>query len=139
MGWLRSAVGVALVTAPRAPMRLAGQEPTTADTLVMRTIGIRDLVLGLGTVAAARAGDGGDTSGGGLSDRADRAATLLGAAHGVRGGADSGHPDVAAVTAAARDALGLASFDRRYADGQGLSRGEAVSFAIACLPWPGRP
>ncbi len=86
------------------------------------------------TFALADATGGGDTSGGGLSDRADRAATLLGAAHGVRGGADSGHPDVAAVTAAARDALGQASFDRRYADGQGLSRGEAVSFAIACLP-----
>jgi hypothetical protein len=39
-------------------MRLAGQrEPTGADLLLMRTIGIRDLVLGLGTVAAARSDD----------------------------------------------------------------------------------
>ncbi len=80
MGWLRSAVGVALVTAPRAPMRLAGQEPTAADTLLMRTIGIRDLVLGLGTVAAARAGDGGDTrrwiAAGLASDSLDTAASL---------------------------------------------------------------
>lgn len=55
MGWLRTAVGIALIVAPGAPMRLAGpQEPTGADMLLMRTIGIRDLVLGLGTVAAAR-------------------------------------------------------------------------------------
>jgi len=39
-------------------MRLAGQqEPAGADLLLMRTIGIRDLVLGLGTVAAARSDD----------------------------------------------------------------------------------
>jgi hypothetical protein len=39
-------------------MRLAtGEEPSGADLLLMRTIGIRDLVLGLGAVAAARAGD----------------------------------------------------------------------------------
>jgi hypothetical protein len=36
-------------------MRLAGQhEAAGADLLLMRTIGIRDLVLGLGTVVAAR-------------------------------------------------------------------------------------
>jgi hypothetical protein len=36
-------------------MRLAGTEsPTAAALLLMRTIGIRDLVLGLGTVSAAR-------------------------------------------------------------------------------------
>jgi len=39
-------------------MRLSGQqEPTGADLLLMRTIGIRDLVLGAGTVAAARSSD----------------------------------------------------------------------------------
>ena len=55
MGWLRAAVGVALLAAPGAPMRLSGrEEPTNAGLLLMRTIGIRDLVLGLGTVAAAR-------------------------------------------------------------------------------------
>jgi hypothetical protein len=57
----------------------------------------------------------------------------------VRGGADSGHPDVTAVTAAARNALGQASFERRYADGQRLSRGEAVSFAFALLPHSNGP
>jgi hypothetical protein len=62
MGWLRAAVGVALIAAPAAPMRLSGrEEPTGAGVLLMRTIGIRDLVLGLGTVAAARSvGDPGD-------------------------------------------------------------------------------
>ena len=55
MGWLRAAVGIALIAAPGAPMRLAGQrEPTGTDLLLMRTIGIRDLVVGLGTVAASR-------------------------------------------------------------------------------------
>src|SRR5260370_8524366 len=58
MGWLRAAVGVALIAAPGVPMRLAGQEaPSGADMLLMRTIGIRDLVLGLCTVAAARSDD----------------------------------------------------------------------------------
>jgi hypothetical protein len=58
MGWLRTAVGVALVAAPGVPMRLAGQrQPTGTDLLLMRTIGIRDLVVGLGTVAAARSPD----------------------------------------------------------------------------------
>jgi hypothetical protein len=57
MGWLRASVGMALIVAPRAPMRLAGgAAPTGASVLLMRTIGIRDLVLGLGTVAAATSG-----------------------------------------------------------------------------------
>jgi hypothetical protein len=61
MGWLRAGVGIALVVAPRAPMRLAGRvEPTGAAVLLMRTIGIRDLVLGLGTVAAATSDVAGD-------------------------------------------------------------------------------
>lgn len=58
MGWLRTAVGIALIAAPGVPMRLAGQkDPAGADILLMRTIGIRDLVLGSGTVAAARSDD----------------------------------------------------------------------------------
>jgi hypothetical protein len=56
MGWLRAAVGVALIAAPAAPLRLSGrEEPTNAAVLLMRTVGIRDLVLGLGATAAARA------------------------------------------------------------------------------------
>lgn len=58
MGWLRAAVGVALIAAPAAPIRLSGrEEPTGASVLLMRTIGIRDLVLGLGSVAAARSSE----------------------------------------------------------------------------------
>jgi len=58
MGWLRTAVGVALIVAPGAPMRLAGRrQPDGASMLLMRTIGIRDLALGLGAVAAARSND----------------------------------------------------------------------------------
>jgi hypothetical protein len=57
MGWLRTAVGVALIVAPGAPLRLAGGGPSTgAALLLMRTIGIRDLVLGLGAVTASRSG-----------------------------------------------------------------------------------
>jgi hypothetical protein len=60
-GWLRAGVGVALIAAPAAPIRLSGrEEPTPASELLMRTIGIRDLVLGLGTVAAARSAPEGD-------------------------------------------------------------------------------
>jgi len=63
MGWLRALVGVALVVAPGAPMRLSGEErPTAASVLLMRTIGIRDLVLGLGTVVAARSAEAGDVA-----------------------------------------------------------------------------
>jgi hypothetical protein len=63
MGWLRALVGVALVVAPEAPMRLSGsEEPTGASVLLMRTIGIRDLVLGLGTVVAARSAEAGDVA-----------------------------------------------------------------------------
>lgn len=59
MGWLRAAVGVALLAAPAVPMRISGRtEPTAAAVLLMRTIGIRDLVLGLGTVAASRSSAG---------------------------------------------------------------------------------
>ena len=58
MGWLRTSVGVALMIAPGVPLRLAGPEPPTGSALLlMRTIGIRDLVLGLGTVSAARSKD----------------------------------------------------------------------------------
>jgi hypothetical protein len=59
MGWLRTAVGAALIVAPKVPMRFSGrEEPTGASVLLMRTIGIRDLVLGLGTVTSARSDEG---------------------------------------------------------------------------------
>jgi hypothetical protein len=59
MGWLRAGVGIALIAAPGAPARLVGRPtPDGAGMLLMRTIGIRDLVLGLGAVAAARSDHG---------------------------------------------------------------------------------
>ncbi len=58
MGWLRAAVGLALIAAPDPVLRLSRREPPTgASILLLRTIGIRDLVLGLGTVAADRSGE----------------------------------------------------------------------------------
>jgi hypothetical protein len=81
MGWLRTAVGIGLIAAPGVPMWLAGQrQPTGTDLLLMRTIGIRDLVVGLGTVAAARSPDIGDvrrwTAAALASDSLDVAASL---------------------------------------------------------------
>ena len=56
IGYLRAAVGLGLIMAPRAVARLqADQSPTGTTVLLIRTIGIRDLVLGAGTVAAAQA------------------------------------------------------------------------------------
>lgn len=58
MGWARAGVGAVLVVAPGWFLRLSGREaPTPVSALLMRTIGIRDLVLGIGTVTAARRGD----------------------------------------------------------------------------------
>jgi hypothetical protein len=55
MGVLRCAVGALLFVAPRSFLRLSSREaPTGAAVLLLRTIGIRDLVLGTGTVLAAR-------------------------------------------------------------------------------------
>lgn len=81
MGWLRAAVGVALMAAPGVPLRFAGHEdPSAASMVLMRTIGIRDLVLGLGTVAAARSEGTGDvsywTAAGLASDSLDAALSL---------------------------------------------------------------
>jgi hypothetical protein len=81
MGWLRAAVGVALMAAPGVPLRLASHEdPSAASIVLMRTIGIRDLVLGLGTVAAARSERTSDvgrwTAAGLASDSLDTAVSL---------------------------------------------------------------
>jgi hypothetical protein len=58
MGAARLAVGLALMAAPAAAMRVSRrEEPTGASVLLMRTIGIRDVVLGLGTIGAAQSGD----------------------------------------------------------------------------------
>jgi hypothetical protein len=55
MGWLRTAVGVAMIAAPGPTLRISDPEGATGTArLLLRTIGIRDLALGLGTVDAAR-------------------------------------------------------------------------------------
>ncbi len=57
MGWLRAAVGVAMISAPRVVLGVSGREQITPTaTLLLRTIGIRDLALGVGIVAGARSG-----------------------------------------------------------------------------------
>ena|ERR1700733_13650582 len=57
MGAARAAVGAALVIAPTVALRLSRRDkPTGASVLLMRTIGIRDLVIGAGTMLAGRAG-----------------------------------------------------------------------------------
>jgi hypothetical protein len=48
MGVVRALVGVALLAAPKA----IGREDDPRFALLMRTIGVRDLVLGLGVVTA---------------------------------------------------------------------------------------
>lgn len=67
--------------APEVPLRLPGREdPTAASVLLMRTIGIRDLVLGLGTATAARSAAESDIrrwiAATGASDALDAAASL---------------------------------------------------------------
>jgi hypothetical protein len=49
MGVLRAAVGVALLAAPKA---IGGNDDATS-ALLMRTIGVRDLVLGAGAATAS--------------------------------------------------------------------------------------
>jgi hypothetical protein len=60
-------------------------------------------------------------------EAAERAATLLGAAHAVRGSFDEGAADAPAVRAAARQQLGDEPFDAAYQRGRGLSQEEAIA------------
>jgi hypothetical protein len=60
IGVLRALVGVAMIAAPRSVVRPEGGVPAPGNLVFMvRTIGVRDLALGLGTVAAARSSRGG--------------------------------------------------------------------------------
>jgi hypothetical protein len=82
MGALRCAVGATLIVWPERFLRLSGREaPTGASILLLRTVGIRDLVLGLGAVKAARSGAGDDlrrwTVMGATSDCLDVVASLM--------------------------------------------------------------
>jgi len=54
MGTLRALVGVAMIAAPRTVVRPKDGVAAAGDLVFMvRTIGVRDLALGLGTLAAA--------------------------------------------------------------------------------------
>jgi hypothetical protein len=82
MGLARTVVGLALLAAPSAALRLSRREaPTGASILLMRTIGIRDLVIGIGTFTAVRGGTPDDARrwlrAGLTSDVMDAAAGLL--------------------------------------------------------------
>ena len=56
MGYLRAAVGVVLIAAPRATMKLLQAEDSSDGfAMLIRTVGIRDLVLGIGTIRATYA------------------------------------------------------------------------------------
>lgn len=58
MGLARTTVGVALMAAPSTALGLSRREPPTgASVLLLRTIGIRDFVIGIGTIWSARRGD----------------------------------------------------------------------------------
>src|ERR1700722_9593125 len=61
MGWLRAGVGVALIAAPGPPLRVSNRDGARGSArLLLRTIGIRDLALGLGVVGAARSAEASD-------------------------------------------------------------------------------
>ncbi|MGW5742475.1 BTAD domain-containing putative transcriptional regulator [Amycolatopsis sp. NPDC003861] len=59
----------------------------------------------------------------------DQAATLLGAAAGVRGTSIAGDPDVSALRGRVVAALGADGFERAYATGSGMSAQKALSAA----------
>ena len=55
VGWMRLAVGVGMMAAPARVLRLGSSEPPAGDmTLMTRTVGVRDLVIGMGTVQGCR-------------------------------------------------------------------------------------
>jgi predicted ATPase/DNA-binding SARP family transcriptional activator len=69
----------------------------------------------------------------GQAGASELAATLLGAAHAVRGAFDESSLDAPAARAAARRALGGSAFDAAYARGREYSRAGALSYAGAVL------
>jgi hypothetical protein len=73
------------------------------------------------------------------ADRALLAATLLGAAHSIRGTFDEGSLDAPAVRDAVRGLLGAAGFEAAYQRGRALPRDEALALAagvVAQAPQP---
>jgi hypothetical protein len=61
IGIARALVGIGMIAAPRSVVRPENGVPAAGNLVFMvRTIGVRDLALGLGTVVAARASRGND-------------------------------------------------------------------------------
>jgi hypothetical protein len=55
VGWMRLAVGVGMIAAPDPVIRLGSGETPSGDMVLMtRTVGVRDLALGIGTVWSCR-------------------------------------------------------------------------------------
>jgi hypothetical protein len=84
IGWLRIAVGLVLCAAPEVLLRAStGERPSGSMLLLARTVGIRDLVIGAGTLSAVRSGTPRDTrrwvSVGLASDLLDAVASLASA------------------------------------------------------------
>lgn len=115
MGLARACVGAALIVAPKWPLRVAGrEEPTAASVLLLRTIGIRDLVLGCGTALAVWRGEQRDvqrwTSMGLASDSLDVLASVL--SKDAIGNAESLSAAMAALLFVAGDLSALRSLSR---------------------------
>lgn len=84
LAFLRLAVGVTLTIAPRSVLKMQdADDPSGALVLMTRTVGIRDFVVGVGSVAALRSDNDGDLrrwiTVGLLSDLLDVAAAASGA------------------------------------------------------------
>jgi hypothetical protein len=110
VGLVRIGAGIALAGSPRSFLRWENVDaPGSSMTLLMRTVGIRDLAVGLGTVLAARSGSPEDLrrwiGAGLLSDALDVVAGLAGSTTvGTRG-------FVSAAIAAPMVALDLAALN----------------------------
>jgi hypothetical protein len=118
MGWLRAGVGLAMIAAPGTIVGVSKREPRThTAVLLLRTIGIRDLALGIGTVTAARSKSGGDLRRWTLvalaSDSMDVAASV--ASRRSLGLRDSSIAALLAVAAVAGDLQALAAMGLRAA------------------------
>ena len=84
LAFLRLAVGVTLTITPRSVLKMqAAGDPSGPLVLMTRTVGIRDFVVGVGSVAALRSDNDGDLrrwiTVGLLSDLLDVAAAVSGA------------------------------------------------------------
>ncbi len=110
VGLVRIGAGIALGGSPRRFLRWEDAVPPGSSmTLLMRTVGIRDLAIGLGTVVTARSGSADDVmrwiGAGLLSDALDVVAGLAGSTTmGTRG-------IVSAAIAAPMVALDLAALN----------------------------